>query len=134
LIACLVPHGKAGEVWDAVSGPLAKALARSGDYSIEDAKALIDDGIWLLWIAALPGCLVAAAVTEVHEYPRKRVVWVHAAGGEGEGVAALWPKVRAYAKGKNCSALRFSGRKGWTRSKFLPPDWRNVADLIEVEV
>ena len=134
LIASLVPRGKAGNVWHAVSGPLAAALDRSGDYSIEDAKALVDDGVWLLWIVALPGRLVAAAVTERHEYPRKRVVWVHAAGGEGEGVAALWPLVRQYAAAAGCTALRFSGRRGWARSKFIPPNWRNVADLIEVEV
>jgi hypothetical protein len=113
---------------------LAAALDRSGDYSIEDARAMVDDGIWLLWIAARPGKLVAAAVTEITTFPRKSVVWLHAAGGEGEGVAAMWPKVRDYGRSHGCAALRFSGRKGWARSKFIPPEWRNVADLLEVEI
>jgi hypothetical protein len=135
MIACLVPRDDAGRVWDAVAPHLAKALDRAGDYSIDDARALVADGVWLLWIAARPGELVAAAVTEINEYPRRRVLYVHAAGGsEGEGIAAMWPKVQVYARDAGCAEVRFQGRRGWIRSKFIPPAWRHVADVVSVEI
>ena len=129
-----MPVEKVPEVWPHVMADIGKALARSGDYSLADAGAMLADGIWRLWIAAKPSGLVAAALTEVLDYPRRRVLHVHAAGGaEGEGVSAMWPLVRIYARQHECAVLRFQGRRGWARSTFIPREWRHVADIVEVE-
>lgn len=130
----LVPRDAVAEVWPHVVVHLSRALARTGDYGLEDARAALESAAWRLWIAARPGALVAAAATEVLIYPRRHVLHVHVAGGEGEGVGAMWPLVRDYARGHGCAALRFMGRRGWSRSRFIPPEWRHVADVVEVEV
>lgn len=135
IVATLVPREHVARIWPHVAPHLAEALQRGGDYSLDGAKARVADGVWLLWIAARPGELVAAALTDVEEYDEQTVVYVHAAGGsEGEGVAAMWPLVREYARGKGAKVLRFTGRRGWTRSKFIPPCWRHVSDVVQVEV
>jgi len=135
MVPTLVPRDEAGSVWPYVAPWLAEALDRYGDYSIEDARALVDDGIWRLWFAADDAGLVGAALTEVSEYPRRRVLWVVAAGGRArEGIEALWPLLRRYAASQGCGVVRLLGRRGWMRSGVLPEGARHDADIVSVEV
>lgn len=138
-MAALVPRERVDRVWARVAPALAEAIRRGGcgECTLEDARALIDDGAWLLWIAVgLDGRLLAAATTETAEYPRARHLFVTLAGGEdaGEGVAALWPLLRSYAVARECSAVKFMGRRGWARSGALPAGWRHAHDVVVVPV
>ena len=106
----------------------------AGDYRPEDARQKLADLEWQLFIAALPGRIVSAALTEIHTYPLRKVLWVHAAGGLGEGVAIMMPMASAFARLQLCREIRFCGRRGWLRSGFAPNTARHVADVVKIEV
>lgn len=136
IAASLVPRESVSEVWPHVAPHLDEAMKIGGDYTLKDARAALADGFWRLWIAARPGVLVAAAVSEVMPYPRRTVLHIHAAGGsELAGVEALWPLVREYARGQECAAVRWHGRPGWVRGRHLSGRTaRVIATVAEMEV
>ncbi|WP_149541434.1 hypothetical protein [Siccirubricoccus phaeus] len=85
LMACQVPAMFVGEIWPFVESLIAGALRHAGSsYSAADARALVGSGAWLLWTAARPGVMAAAAVSEAPE-PGAAALW--AVGGETEAGA-----------------------------------------------
>ena len=66
-----------------------------------------------------------AVVTEVIDYPKKRVLHVFLAGGELEGIRDLEHSAVEWAKSIGCSAFTLTGRRGW--EKALKKDgWENL--------
>lgn len=67
----------------------------------------------------------AAGVTEVLNFPQKRVCNVWLAGGRMESLLSMLDDVLVWAKENNCSEVTVQGRKGWQR--ILPGfSMRNV--------
>lgn len=130
----MVPRDRVGEVWPKVAPWLQQALDRgAGEYALEDLEDYVRHGFAELFIAADPQGLMAAAVAQIQDYPRTSLVGLLAAGGrQMAGVSAMWPVVRAYAKERGCSGVRFYGRRGWARvgGRTLPPGWRHMQDVI----
>lgn len=129
----MVPQDSIGEVWPQFAPHFQAALARgAGEYWLEDVLRFLSDGSWQAWGAfSLDEGLLACAATEVVEYPRARILFLHMAGGrEGGAVGAMWPLVREWGRSQGCRAMRFMGRKGWARSGLLPPGYCVEQDSI----
>lgn len=87
------------------------ALKHSGGtHDFDSVKAAIIDGKMQLWPASK-----SAAVTEVVEYAKKKVIHVFLAGGDLDEIAAGINSVAAWGKSLGCESMTIQGRKGWER-------------------
>jgi hypothetical protein len=87
------------------------ALAHSnGTHDFESVRAAILAGEMQLWPAPK-----SAAVTEVVEYAKKKVINVFLAGGDLDEITRGIDSVAAWAKAHGCDSMTIAGRKGWTR-------------------
>ena len=57
----------------------------------------------------------SCCITEIIEYPRKKVFHVFLAGGRLEQITALNEPFAKFAKANGCSSLTIAGRKGWEK-------------------
>ena len=132
-----MPPDRVAEVWPWVLPHVEAALRHgAGEYLAIDVRGYCEAGTWQLWIATRPGELIGAALTEVVDYPRRRILFLHLAGAqEGEALAPLWEMARRWARDLGCDAMRFVGRPGWQRTALLPPGGRleQVSMVIPVE-
>ena len=92
----------------------------NGTHIWADIVAMIETGRVQLWPAP-DGCIVS----EVVEYPRKRVLNVFLGGGSLEQLADMHGDVIAWAKVQGCTAATIQGRKGWERA-FKPYGWQHT--------
>ena len=77
----------------------------NGTHELTDVLKAISKGDLKLWAADR-----SIAVTEVMNFPRKRVVSIFLAGGEPAEIAAHMPEVEAYARSVGATGLMFYGR------------------------
>lgn len=54
-------------------------------------------------------------ITEIIDYPKKRVIHVFLAGGDFASIIQLEPNIIEWAKSIGCTDVSLSGRKGWLR-------------------
>jgi hypothetical protein len=98
-------------VIDASRPYIEDALARcGGTHDFDSVKEAIIAGKMQLWPASQ-----SAAVTEVVEYAKKKVIHVFLAGGDLDEIAAGIDTVAAWGKSLGCDSMTISGRKGWER-------------------
>lgn len=101
-----VPEFKRCQQW------LEDALEYSdGTFTIID----VADGVAMGHMQFWPG-ETAAAVTQVVEYPRKKVLHAFLLGGDLEGAVELERKFVLWGKQQRCLAITLTGRMGWTKS------------------
>ena len=87
------------------------ALARgNGTHDFESVRDAILAGTMQLWPAPK-----SAAVTEVVEYAKKKVINVFLAGGDLDEITRGIDSVAAWGKAQGCDSMTIAGRKGWTR-------------------
>ena len=119
-------------VWDEVVPLIEAALKYSeGEVIPEDLVKPIKIGKMQLWIAMFKGSVIAAMITEIVVYPRKRTLRVITiAGKDGHGMSKWYgflPLVEGFALSNNCSSLEAWTRKGM--SKKLT-DWEHKYMVI----
>lgn len=95
-------------LWARNAGYLEPAL--NGAFTLDDVRATILAGNATLWPLER-----SAVVTEILEYPAKRVLRIWLAGGELSELLAFLPAADNYAHECGCSAIEIDGRKGWAR-------------------
>lgn len=73
------------------------------------------------------------AITEIHQFPRKRALYVTMVVGELEHIDALHSRVVSYAKETGCDLIRTFGRLGWkpTGDSF---GWKQQASVWVLEL
>jgi hypothetical protein len=81
-----------------------------GTHVYEDVEAAILSGRMQLW----PGSK-SMAVTEIVEYPRKRVLNCFLAAGDMDEIVDMISSAAAWGRAQGCESLTLSGRKGWER-------------------
>lgn len=87
------------------------ALKHSGGtHTFDDVEKAINEGIMQLWPASN-----SAAVTEIIQYARKKVLNVFLAGGDLEEIMNGIGAVTEWAKAQGCDSVTLYGRKGWER-------------------
>lgn len=113
------PAGYVDGVWPTVKPLLESALAHgSGEYEIEDILSAINEQKMQLGIVHEDDRIVAAFVTEIICYPRKKMLRVTFAGGER--MAAWLPLVEEYvrsgAEAIGAELYGVHGRLGWAKT------------------
>jgi hypothetical protein len=125
----LVEAEDVGMVWGEVSPLIEKALLHAeGELVPEDIKKHLDKGDLRLWVALENKDVIAAMVTEIIQYPRKKIVRIITLAGKD---MSMWydflPMIEGYAIRNNCSSLEAWTRKGMTRKL---KDWKHSYDII----
>ena len=116
-------------VWDDVSPLIEKALRHAeGELIPDDIKKHLDSANLRLWVALKDKDVIAAMVTEIIQYPRKKIVRIITLAGKD---MSLWydflPMLEGYAIRHGCSSLEAWTRKGMTRKL---KDWKHSYDII----
>jgi hypothetical protein len=119
-------------VWDEVVPLIEAALKYSeGEVIPEDLVKPIKIGKMQLWVAMFKGSVIAAMITEIVMYPRKRTLRVITiAGKDGHGMSKWYgflPMVEGFALSNNCSSLEAWTRKGMARKLT---DWEHKYMVI----
>jgi len=81
-----------------------------GTHTLDDVVQAIIKGEKQFWPAP-KGC----AVTEIVNYPRKKVLHIFLAGGEMEQIIDMDDSAVEFAKMNGCTGMSIAGRKGWKR-------------------
>lgn len=112
------------EDWAQVEPMIEDALSHSdGEMTAFDVRRFLDSGDMQLWVAKVGGKVIAAALTEIKNYPRLSVLLVHILKGDGFDD---WyePGMRmfdSYRREMGCAFIEMHGREGWMRKL---KDWR----------
>jgi len=127
----LIQPGDLELVWDEVVPLIEAALKYSeGEVIPEDLVQPIKTGKMQLWVA-MSGGVIAAMITEIVVYPRKRVLRVITiAGKDGHGMSKWYgflPLVEGFALSNNCSSLEAWTRKGMAKKLT---DWEHKYMVI----
>ena len=121
-----VPVGEIDGFWKAAEKHLRPAVEGFSDgcWQIEDVYTFLKSRDMQLWTAFDDREMVAAAVTQIICYPRKKLCAVHFVGGIGRNNWLQFQEViGAWAKAQGCAAMETSARKGWLR---VLTNWRPV--------
>lgn len=81
-----------------------------GTHVFEDVKRSILAGKMQIWPAQR-----GVAITEIIEYPKKRVLHVFLAAGEMDQITDMIESAAQWGRTQGCTSLTLSGRKGWER-------------------
>ena len=116
-------------VWDEVIPLVEKALSHAeGELIQSDIRKHLDTGDLRLWVALQDRDIIASMVTEIIQYPRKKIVRVITVAGKD---MSMWydflPMLEGYAVRNGCSSLEAWTRKGMTRKL---KDWKHSYDII----
>lgn len=99
--------------WERCKEWIASALPYArGTYTIEDVEDGIAKGRLIFWAGAR-----SAVITEILNYPRKKVLHYFLLGGElDELIHFMEPRITAWAKSQGCTAVSGAGRPGFERA------------------
>jgi hypothetical protein len=112
----------AAEQWARCRPWIEAALAHAGGcHTIEDVERGIAEQRYQLW----PGKR-CALVTEVHEFPRRKLFHIFLAGGDLDELRDMQPWLESFARFLGCSGLTLSGRPGWDRA-LKGQGWQRAA-------
>lgn len=79
--------------------------------AIEDVERRLGEGTYMLWTGA-----ECALVTQIMNYPSKRVMEVvHGGGSKREIIERLGPVMEDFAVKQGCDSMAVIGRRGWLR-------------------
>lgn len=90
-----------------------------GTHSLEDIREGVRKGSLQFW----PGAS-SAVITQIAEYPRKRVLHFFLAGGNLAELEAMYPAILAWGAATGCDAAMLTGRKGWERTFLAREGWK----------
>lgn len=114
-----------------ICAPLLEKSMRKGDddYTMEDIKSGLKQGLYLLWAWAENNKIICCCVTGFIFYPRKKICSVMMVGGSG---LKLWKgagidTIAVWAKKNGCSDMEGYVRLGWVR---ILKDWRVIWTTI----
>ena len=94
-------------------------------YNCEDVVENVRQGRWYLF--TLPN---SALLIEFLEYPRKRVLYVLAAGGKLEEIIKSEDDVISIAKAKECNSIEVRGRLGFEKITKNIKGWKKQYTVI----
>ena len=100
-----------------------------GTYNWEDVVENVRQGRW--YLLTLPN---SALLIEFLEYPRKRVLYVLAAGGKLDEILKTENDVISIAKAKGCSSIEIRGRLGFEKVAKKYDGWNKQYTVISKEL
>jgi hypothetical protein len=94
-----------------VANLLQRALDRGGNtHNVDDVLRRIETGQARLWQNN-----DSVGVTEVIQYPNKRIARIWLAAGNVDDIKEVEPAVCMWAKENKCQEVHIDGRHGWER-------------------
>jgi hypothetical protein len=116
--------------FERLSGYISEALAYSGDtHDPEDVWAGIAEGRFQLW----PGN-DSVVVTEMLQYPKRRVLHVFLAAGNLPELKQMYPVIERWARELGCSRVSLAGRPGWERTFLREEGWTPRWSVMAKEI
>lgn len=102
---------KLSEALEAQKQNICNALEYAdGTHTFDDVVSMVFSGKVVFWPYK-----DSFLITEVLEYPQKRVLHVFLAGGVLEDLCDVQDKLKELARKSNCTALSLCGRRGWLK-------------------
>ena len=116
-------------LWGHIEPLISKSLKHAeGELIPDDLIPHLDDGKLRVWIAVEDGEIIAAMVTEIIHYPRKKIVRVITLSGKDmNSWYQFLPMLEGYAISNGCSSLEAWTRKGMARKL---KDWKQSYCVI----
>ena len=109
---------------------LEAALVYSGGtHTVDDVMGMVEDGRLQFW----PGPH-SVVITEIIEYPQRRVLNFFLAGGHLAELEAMLPGIEAWGRTQGCTEASLSGRKGWVRSFLAHEGWHESLVVMTKEL
>lgn len=97
-----------------------------GTHTFEDVRAAVDAGTLHFW----PGAS-SVVVTEIVEYPQKKVLHIFLAGGTLSELEQMQPLILDWGREQGCTAATLAGRKGWDRTFLTRQGWEQTLVVLE---
>ncbi len=106
------------ERWNEIAPMIARATSRTGCYEPIDLLMMAARGEMGIWLCMRGAIIDAVLVSQVINYPRRRVLEMVAAGG---GNMAGWRDIAVrtldqHARALGCAHVACIGRPGWARA------------------
>jgi hypothetical protein len=99
---------------------LDKALRFGGQtHTLDDVFNAIDRGTMQLWAGEK-----SVIVTEIQDYPQRRLLCLFLAAGNMQELQEMLPEVLDWARASGCSGAFLNGRLGWMRSFLRHEGWK----------
>ncbi len=98
-------------------------------YNWEDVVENVRQGRW--YLLALPN---SALLIEFLEYPRKRILYVLAAGGKLEEIIKAENDVISIGKSKECDSIEIRGRLGFEKVTSKIKGWKKQYTVISKKI
>ena len=120
----LPPLDELAERWQRIASYLAKSTRRAGGaYEPIDLLRGAFAGQFGIWICEVDDRIEAAVVTEIKQYPRKRVLDVIFGGGNNmhNWIKPLVETIDRHAREAGCEAVVCIGRPGWLKAWGAEP-------------
>jgi hypothetical protein len=119
----LPPIEEVAENWPLISKLLRKATVITGCYEPIDLLAMAMRGQVGIWVCEVDGAIEAAVVTEIKQYPRRRILEVLFAGGTKMRVwlPRLVEVLDEHGEQAGCSHVASAGRRGWAKAWGATP-------------
>ena len=120
-------------IWPNVEPHLERIGPHSeGELTPEDFRTHLESAEMQLWLAIHDKVVLAAMITQIIVYPRKRTVRIIAIGGDD---MKRWlhylPLVEDWGFEMGCTYLELWGRKGW---KKVLSDWKSSYIVLTKEI
>lgn len=99
-----------------------------GTHTFDDIAAIVIDRKAQFWDFDK-----SFVLTEIHNYPRMRVMHVFLAGGEMAGVIGAHDTLIPWAKAQGCAKVSIAGRSGWERM-LKNRGWQYARTALELDL
>jgi hypothetical protein len=111
-----VPEKDLHIIWNEVEPLIKKAL--DDTYSVRDILDGLVKNSFQLFIS-WENKVESAVITEVVQYPQKKILRYFLAGAEGNNLSnwlePIQQEIEKFAKYNQCQSIEVAGRKGWAR-------------------
>lgn len=132
----LVPVEYIESVWPSISTYVDSLVEYTyGRFTTDDIKYGVLNMPQQLWIAFDESEVYGFVVTEIYQYPRKKVLTMHFTGGQK---LPLWKEpmlnlLKQFGRDNECSVIESYGRPGWERV-FKDDGYKKQFILYELPV
>ena len=112
-----IPPGEIDRHWFLVEHKLGNAIAYSDNkYSLSSVYEAIKNEEMQLWLIKSAYDLQAVVVTQIVDYPEKRVCLIMFTGGDKiDTYKHLISDISRFARYNRCKSIEFYGRHGWLK-------------------
>ena len=131
-----VPTYLVPAIWPSVAAIVQRGVGASrGDRFADDYYAVCAGGSATLWLIGRDNAVVAICISEVVQYPQRRIALLDLLAGEGifGWLSHLDAAVEQWARERGCSAIQAGGRPGFV-PVTKPLGYRAIGVVVERSV